>query len=380
MVSLASPSGEALSYYWQFRYREETDRGHKKHLSKKSAAILFDRNSKDDLLLADFLYRFRRDEKKTKADYSFLVADFDVLPEGFDNFDNLIYYLKENFPNAIVLKSPSDKAKIMFLVEQDWEPDVKEKGPRWYALCNLLKEKRLFCFDPKVTASYKVYFNSEMLSQWLDQKSRVKLMGKVSELARSGGWSFISSSMEKKKEQKRLRRYQGNIPNELFLIKSDNFEGFLRILIASPKLNVGAHLPQESIAKELKISRQMVQRYIKLMKMHGHLKIINHNYIKGIKAKEYRAESALLLELHENCYIDHLNIERLPPPEKFHIPDGQWNKKLFFLTNYFSDEASYLSYVEHLQGIKNKKERIRQAKSAWKSHQKRKNTTNSITL
>ena len=199
-VTVPRPGKVDFVQVWKWRYARETDSNHRTAVSRAQYAALGQARSKHDLLLVDFLFfyartidhhaesaRLRFTSIKREVYYSLLAADYDVLPEGFSSYADLRAYLREKFPGALVFTTPSRKAKILFLVNQDIAADRSELGPRWHALKGLLGEERLLVFDRKVIALHKVYFNQQMLDFWRENYQSLTLYGKVSELAERGG-------------------------------------------------------------------------------------------------------------------------------------------------------------------------------------------------
>ena len=402
-----------VTRFWQYRFHGESDLYHKKVMRESKLKALEEFTSKKDCILADFAFFHYKKRKtggfavtaeKKRTKYSMLAADFDVLPSGYKTFASLRKDLKKRFSGAIVLKTPSGKAKILFLVKQDMAVDSNAYGARWFALASLLGDVALNVFDASVISSYKVFFNREMLKQWDRQKKNITLSGCVSVLAELSGFDQSSKirtlaalrklltkrayPMERMageeegasqndhskvpRGNRSVKRYRGRLNNGLKDLTSNSrgMERFIRLLVATPKLSSGAPLPQECIGHNLGVSLSTVSRYIRRLILLGVLEQSNGSYIPGVSAKEYMALGVLReanIEYSKNRRVG----KSLPPPELYTIADGQWHDELFRLTNYFDSGYRYLNYVKQIPGVATKKSRLKQAVAAWGSHAKR---------
>ena len=189
---LPAPEGECV--FWQWRWAHEPDIRHKVSLPGRALARL-DMASvtgdKSGLLLADFLYRYGRSRVadgryeaiRTACQDSLLVADYDLLPPGFTNFESLREFLRFHYPSGLVLSTPSGKAKLLFWVMQDVAPDQSGRT-RFEALRGILSDHpELWGFDQTPAAHHKVFFTLPMVTQWQEGSHRLRPMGAVSLLA-----------------------------------------------------------------------------------------------------------------------------------------------------------------------------------------------------
>ena len=407
-------------WVFQWRYGREPDSKHKTTITAKQESWLGKQEDKTSLLLADFLFHYYQEVRgvegsshrftyKVESYYSFLVADFDVLPKGFRKFSSLRAYLMKKYPGAFILETPSKKAKALFLIKQDLKADKSSHGKRWAALGAIFNEERLIrAVDPRPVSIHRCFFTQAMLRELTEQKNEISIsiFGRASELSASfekteacasikGGEKEIPSNQKSQQQNQQpssneklvFDESSSETPNSTSitrdkvlwarkLLLKDNCRGLskcerqvLSYLLLVPYLNHKADISQRSVASTLGIGIASVSRSLTSLIEKKKIERTGDGYVAGEKSLSYKLICQDLIKVHMAIHY----YKSLPrAPEFIEIPDGEWNDRLFLLTKSFRTEASYIQYVKEIPGFNAKAERLSQAHAAWRSHQRRK--------
>lgn len=88
-----------------------------------------------------------------------MAADFDRLPLTFGTFEEFRGYLAAQYPSALVLPTPSGRAKLIYKVldNDSHGPDRKVNGPRARAVRKLVGPELSLFIDIAVAATHLVF-------------------------------------------------------------------------------------------------------------------------------------------------------------------------------------------------------------------------------
>jgi hypothetical protein len=166
---------------------------------------------------------------------------------------------------------------------------------------------------------------------------------------------------------KKLVPHLGEIPS-IFLgfLDTDQKgpkEEFLRTLLNLPQLiHDGFDLPTTKFARDLKVDQATCYRWRRETLALGWLEVVDKTYWPG-KAMRFRAIGSLAQHLSTIRSIP----TRKPLPSS--IPDGKWDEMLWDAVFHFTNEESYLTWVQSIPGWDAPgKGRFEKARHKWKLH------------
>jgi hypothetical protein len=324
-------------------------------------------------------------------DFKLVAADYDKVPEWYRHdalnyldddaggvppeemlWENFRYYLSHRYGKlGLVIPTPSSKAKILFLVLAPPSTQMSH-SIALDTLQHLLEEWDFAGVDAKAAALNRLYVNAEMLAAMqsgleallvhepvLDSLDQEPISGPFS---RPSLWDLPPLPAE---EQNALG---GVIQHEVewFIVR---FMGSMPTAslesIALPQIFLSR---QSSHHPEGPFGQAAISRAVNALVNRGLLAVVDDRYAPGKKAKLYRAEGVL----REVMARLNLAAPKLCDPEATaflsqDIPDGQWDDVLWKATNFFRDEASYLTWVQGKQGVE-LRGRQKKAQAAWRCH------------
>jgi transcriptional regulator with XRE-family HTH domain len=141
-------------------------------------------------------------------------------------------------------------------------------------------------------------------------------------------------------------------------------EALIRILLNLRKLQTAFDLPQRKLAEELGVSVSVINKWLKELQARGWLRILDHSYTPGVKAKTYKATSSLLYAMQQLRPTTRIK-KSLP----ICVEDGRFYRQALGALNYFESEDSFMKWVEGLSGITDK--RIKEARRYARGHFRR---------
>lgn len=152
-------------------------------------------------------------------------------------------------------------------------------------------------------------------------------------------------------------------------------KALLKILVASWSLakDTGWNLPLEQLALNIGSSPSQVSRILKELVQEGLIVCIDPSYLKGVKAKTYKAKGALFhaIQKHKSDYMlsgkPTKSVKGLPNA----IQDGQFHKLCLQVLNRFNTAEAFQAYIRGLSGItpKRLKEGMRYAKCHFRKQE-----------
>ncbi len=297
-----------------------------------------------------------------------LCADFDKVPNGYRDYDELenrmVAFYKDS---ALVLRSFSGKVKVLFIAEKEENVRMSNK----IALDNLrrllppnIDEKDI---DPS-TGALQWTFVSQGIKERMQQLPRLKVHTLI-----APAQNIEITPKETPKSEAPLREHAGEIPDDLLLfLKEEKFlmngtsdrERFVRILLASPQLMYDNGFGISA----LKIKKQGIASHTTIYKLVS--KLVKLGLLKKV--------SGYIIKKKANCYIANgilrEAIANLPPPLNYRklpktILDGEWYSTLWYASYKFRYklEEDFIKWVKTIEEWDRKgKDRLQLAKNAIK--------------
>jgi len=302
--------------------------------------------------------------------YKIVVADFDHLPKTFTDWSDFRKFLSFQYGHmGLVLKSPSGKAKMMFLIELP-DGQAMSLGIALDTLDWFLEGEERKAIDRSESANCRCFINERMYNDIRNAIDRLPIFPAI-----------LDSAEDKPLETKIVRRWNFLAKDAIGLdllkeILTTKAQWFLaRYILGSAKLAMDEiDLPQPYIIGQAEIQGDYVPSlpalssarasFVKL----GLLELTDAEYGRGKKGMSYRATGILLqacetvLE-HQTPRADHV------PPVS--IVDGEWNTILLKEVNYFLKYELWNDWFYSLPGCR-EKDREKKMKNIWNYHLKSK--------
>lgn len=307
-----------------------------------------------------------------------VFADFDTVPCGFASYDSLYSYLQHEFGRkSIVFRSNSNKCKVAFVVETPSDVELT-----WQASLDtlewLLPEELFTALDRSDAALRKSYLTPESLKlinsrlTTLDPIPCVLDSLDLSHIDPLEGVTWLPGDILGGGERDltcttnaNYRVFEGEI-DQRFRYRGEVEETFIRFLLATVSLvtEQGFDISQTKLGHTLGISQQAAGKWIQKYIQGGKLQEIDCRYIRGKKAKTYKA-SGILHEALIALYSDEF---KTMSPLPLNIAEGNWNQILKKVAshNFRNRPDKFLDWASGLEGIE-LKDRMKQAKrlSKW---------------
>jgi len=286
-----------------------------------------------------------------------LCADFDDLPKGFKDFDELIEHLNWQYVNAVVTRSRRGRAKAFFVLEL----------PPQVSMTNQIAELTLKeILEP---ALFEIVDRGGFWQTWLTPEIKANLQRRLHLL------DPVIATIPTK-ENIPFRVAQGPLPLVLHNFISSGTKGtefekrekFVRILMATPLLRESFCISTKKCAAECAVEPMSISRWKRQLLEKGQLILINNQYFMGKQAKAFKAAGALLASLPP--VPDKTTRHRLPPSTV--IEDGDWNSALLYAVRFYSgDRDLVLQWFSQCSGhqLKDRRlqlERIIKSYARWK--------------
>jgi hypothetical protein len=301
-----------------------------------------------------------------------IAADYDKLPSGFDNFDELAEELSNAFPESVIGRSKSNRVKQFFVVEHEHNRE-------------LTKEIALEFLEGELGSQLYSFIDDQAVSHTLVTTSILEAFKNVHKLkpypikiSKPVKKFFTKEDLKEAVKKRPFHRFAGKIPSKLeseFVIgkrkrEPKKKEDFIRILLAHRKLieESGFQLSTNRLSIECGVNSATISRWLTQLKKMGQLEQLARRYFPGDEAKSYQA----LDELAEAIASNSKTANKRVPPE--HIPDGGWRAYLIKAAAYYrarNDEAGYWREVESQTGFFDKPDRATQAASLYKGSGKK---------
>ena len=265
--------------------------------------------------------------------FRIVVADFDNLPEGYKDFDELYQTLKDyGFEPA---RTPSNKVKCFHKVNFNCR-EIPSDAPE--------------SFLRDVYGDLMPYLDLS----WSGQNRCFLTPTIVNSLT-----ICVSGKSTQYTPKKTLKyKYEGDLPMRFiqFTNNSDDKDLFLRYLIATPKLLTGTKLNTQLLSNTVNQAEEVIaSRINELMAL---------EFLSEYEGKYY-AERALKVFIESNSDKIGYCKSQLIPPAEVSILDGTWHEQLFEISKYFvSDfkQGKYGDFVAYCQGIYGIAEKDRRSK------------------
>jgi hypothetical protein len=310
-------------------------------------------------------------------------ADFDILPlssfniKTWDDFELLIAPLVQD--RGILLRSASNKVKIMYRLQGRWTADnfkkfLKKELGQFFNL----KENELPCLDLCDTALFKCYVSNNMLSsikkRWPYVYTHIL---PITVISKHENATLIFDEFHEPvfKPKKRWIPYSGPLP-EIFRIGGMVEEG-IRWFLGSAKLAVkGIDAPVNYIAGCLNKDTANTSRMLTLFAKKGWISLISdygERKRKGnkwyTKAKTFVLDGELLV-FALNYIKSFITIKTKPSPVlPSALLDGHAHSALFDIAFHFKNNLE--AFVAYLRDIPGGSERLDKGLSIfnWVSNQ-----------
>lgn len=309
------------------------------------------------------------DSKPTRYTFGFIIADFDQLPAGFDNYAQLRKYLTRAYPGAIVTSSRSDKAKVFFQVQYASTWSSSEPHTIAAALERLIDNPTIFkAVDTQLAAMTVSFITREMLQTIIAQKASLQFKGRVSDIARRPLTPCIDADAIQATHAAPAvinNMFAGKLPPALENLSSHaafnfNCDAMTRVLLARLE-TVGQRMriTQSKLAESAGTSIRAANACIKRLLRTGLLQIDSDeiSYIAGKQSKSYIWSAALI----SDCLVPQ-GLRLHTPGKTWTLPtppaDGEWNKYAWIACQVFRDDpAELVRHLVALPGINDKPDR-----------------------
>lgn len=298
----------------------------------------------------------------SRSNQHLLAIDIDKLPEGFLSFEELYNKLLNTLDKvAIVLRSPSGKVKVLFLVEVYGGIIPTDSSIK--SVLNQLLPSDLNCtVDPQGT---KLCFVNESMARIISE--RLPYLPVFLSMRVSGP----TGAVRRDEAPKEPRFYRGPIPDSLLVFQKHyksklepSKEKFLRYLLASPNLIWGLDLPITHLGKLMGTTPTSVSTWIKWLIQNRWLQLVSGKYAKGKKARRFKANGKLLSFL-KILYPTHTDRQTPPPPSV--IRDGEWNDAGWSAIVHFQNRSKVLDWFYNIPGndLKGREKKILHQLQEW---------------
>lgn len=311
---------------------------------------------------------------KGRADkaQALVAADFDELPLGYENFEDLAAKLSQEFSNSVMGRSRGGKVKQFFVVEYEHDRELTKEVALGF-LKNVLGDKLFAEIDHDAVGHTLV--TTSIIEAF---KNVYKLKPYPLKISKPVKKFFSLEDLKAAVKERPFHRFAGNIPSKLesdFVIgkrkrNPEKKEDFIRILLASGGLlrENGFQLSTNRLSIECGVDKASVSRWINQLIKMGQLKQVSRRYFPGDEAKSYQA----LDELAKTVALNQKKANKRVAPE--HIPDGKWREYLRNAAAYYAahnDEAGFWREVESRPGFFDKPDRETHAKSLFRGSRKK---------
>lgn len=325
-----------------------------------------------------------------------LTADFDNIPSGFSDYDELYKDLAVKYPNAVVARTTSNKVKLFFVIRYQYSnrvdltlnpnfestftsdsrlfpkiaPDVAVK-----LIEELLNNKTLFDSIDKKIQAFQITFISR------DIKEKLKLLRQLPVFDFSAG-NYVPPPQPtvdvptKRKRRPVARLFVGQLDESLRLVVKQqrppmqrSFEKFIRYLVACPGLNTkdGWDISTTIISKIARVSKRTASKWRSLLEEKKLIECIEetviwrNSKILSKKAKTYKAVGSL------SKAIEAANGSYKPFIPARTLPTGGWHSGGYYnlMRLIEKHEASAdneiraicMAWIDNLEGIEDKNDR-----------------------
>lgn len=298
----------------------------------------------------------------SSTDLNILAADFDKLPSGFSNFDDLYSHFKGKFTQeqAVIARSASGKVKLFFLVQSD----SINKSIAVDTLKSLFAYNgNLFsCLDTSINGLRITYLNRSVLTSLNSGVSKLKPITAIVK-----GSEFNTS----RTQAPPYRIWKGSLD---VIPKAKSFpvgkQELVRILLCSPQLisEAGFFLSTLKASRDLCLSQSLICRYRKQLEKLGWLEAMKgREYSRGKRAIGFKASGDLAVAL-DKLYPQSDTFRPMTPVLPTKIPDGEWNEKLGELTGKLLHLPleQVLKQIDSIEG--SNPERLKKAENWYKWH------------
>lgn len=305
----------------------------------------------------------------TSGEYHVAAIDIDVLPSGFDNYEQVLDALLDT-PGVTACYSPSNKVKgfICFRTEQ-----VPSLGFVIHKLGEILPDSLKTAFDAQGVKYFLVNASmAEHLENWLSSEVLVFDWRQECRLS-----NIVSDALNPQIKRRFTYREATEVAPAFESFVNPKAKGadgrakFVKILTAAWGLKEarGWSLSQRDMAEAIGVSQASLSAWIKLFQANGWLRKVSNSYIVGISALKYVAQGDLLEAIKE--HNQNFNPpKRLPirPPNK-----GEFYRYFLSLSQRIPTWEAYSLAVDSLPNITDK--RRKQAKAVFHCDRRKSNKT-----
>ena len=289
----------------------------------------------------------------SKTDMHLVFVDFDFLPKGFKDWQELTEYCSE-IPGICVTTSFSNKTKLALIIKWVGKEKIPNIDLLSYVINDILPEPLHDAYDKR---GMTTHFMTESSANDL----RNFLVNPAFYTIHEDTYSSIVLNSPNHTDIINFYTNQDVLFQNDFVGKSSGWkerEKFLRILGAMHRLisKDGFGLSQRCISAYLGVSQAVVSCWIKKLVELGLLKLVSNSYIIGIKAKHYVALGVLRDWIIKNR--NSVNYLRVLP--QFHPTDGEYYKFFLSLSRRCRSWSEFKLALSHVNDI-DKKGRLRMA-------------------
>lgn len=218
--------------------------------------------------------------------HSVICADFDHLPECFENWQAFYNYCIFQYCDWEVAYSPSGKVKMFREVITNQRMTAalateilrKELAPRDFDIVDLSVPALSMCYAGRSVIDAIDHLKFQIA---------LNLTAGPDDLGQYISLALITN--------KRFYRYNGELPEFIRFFVKDNpqREALARILLQAWSLKEAFNLPLDKLAGEIGVHAVTVSRWLKELQQCHLLVCIDPTFQQGVKAKTYRAKHAL---------------------------------------------------------------------------------------
>ena len=266
-----------------------------------------------------------------------IFMDFDSLPVGFFDWGSFSDYLS-SFNIGCVLRTKSEKAKVVLLVESDAMSTKIAANTFRKFFGDLVNH----CDFSAFLRSYVMPDQFEILDSYLNSAPITKAVRDTDD------WSMIE------------------IP------KFDNLNTLtskvLQFFVSSRNELVDGS--QKYMAELFNVSQSAISTAIKNLISLGYISLVDKSYRVGIKAKTYKVINTKCLEVRRKQFLTKAlisfcstNLHQIPVS----IEDGAWYSTVWASTRFFNNASQFLSWLNNLSGVL-LKGRYKRAVRSWNAH------------
>lgn len=266
-----------------------------------------------------------------------IFMDFDSLPVGFFDWDSFSDYLS-SFNIGCVLRTKSEKAKVVLLVESDAMSTKIAANTFRKFFGDLVNH----CDFSAFLRSYVMPDQFETLDSYLNSAPMTKAVRDTDD------WDMIE------------------IP------KFENLNTLtskvLQFFVSSRNEFVDGS--QKYMAELFNVSQSAISSAIKKLISLGYISLVDKSYMVGIKAKTYKVVNTKCIEfkkkkLLSKTLLSYCNTKITDIPQS--IEDGTWFRTVWASTRFFNSASQFLSWLNNLSGVL-LKGRYKRAVRSWNAH------------